>query len=103
MNEGPPVATEPALDIDAAVQARIRARIRAAVAEVLAEAGIPPDNIEAYVNDTALRNDLIRTLYDRGRASAMKAERLTVALGEKFGLSYSAVHRIVHDRKRGER
>jgi hypothetical protein len=92
--------TDPTLGIDAAVGYLIRSRLRTVIADTLAEFGIAPENLDAYVADTAIRNDLIRAYYARGRSAGVKSERLLCILTDAFALTYPTTYRIIHDRQR---
>lgn len=84
------------IDIDASVAFLIRSRVRAVISETLSSFGIEVENIDAYIADTAIRNDLIRSYYARGRAAGVKAERLICIMADAFHLSYGLVYDIVH-------
>lgn len=70
--------------------------LRRAVIEALNLLGLPSCNVDSYLNNTALRNDLIRAEYVKRMDCGEKSEAVIVELSEKYSLSRKSIDNIVH-------
>lgn len=70
--------------------------LRRAVIEALDLLGIPSGNVDSYLNNIALRNDLIYAEYNERKKRGEKSEALIVELSEKYSLSRKSIDNIVH-------
>lgn len=70
--------------------------IRRAVVEALELLDLAPENVDSYLNNTALRNDLIQAEYKKRIGQGEKAEMVIHELSERYVLSRKSIDNIVH-------
>ncbi len=71
------------------------------IAGVLAEHGLPVDSSEIshVIKPHDIRNLLIRSEYNQGRAAGIKSEALLFDLADRYCMSYETIYSITHGRR----
>ena len=74
---------------------RFSTQIKLAIENKLTELGITISHPERLINNTQLRNEIIRQQYREGRARGVKSERLICDLSLQYETSYLFMRKIV--------
>jgi len=79
----------------------ISSACRRAVSDVLIENDLPVDPAELprLIVPLKVRNFIIRSEYNQGRAAGIKSEALLVEIADRFYISYETVYSITHKRR----
>lgn len=69
---------------------------RRAIVETLERLKLPVENADEYINNRALRDDLIVAEYQSRREQGEKSEAVIFELSKKYSLAWNSVYNIVH-------